>query len=387
VYFFNRVDGQWQEHGPRLRAPDPSVLQLYGDAVAISGSLAVVGARWDDERGENAGAVYVYRRQSGAWSLVTKLMASNAQPGDEFGYSVSIDGSSVLVGARWADRGGNVNRGAAYVLRELGGTWYETELPAVGLLGGDEFGFAASLDGLTAAVGARWHGVGGAVFVFDRSGSTWVQTQVLAPDTLMAGNRFGFSVSMNGDELVGGAPFVGGHGEAYMYERSAGTWDLADALQIDTPMSGDRLGTSVATSSGLATVGARWADDHGMAHLFGKTDTGWQYIDALGPPDDLGLDDEFGQAVGMSGTRVIVGGYRHDGVGVDSGAAWIYEVRRDVLPCPADLNGDGLLDFFDIQIFLNGWSVCDEVGDWIPDGQCDFFDLQYYLNDFEANCP
>lgn len=55
-------------------------------------------------------------------------------------------------------------------------------------------------------------------------------------------------------------------------------------------------------------------------------------------------------------------------------------------PCPADLNNDGLLDFFDLQAFLNLYSAGDPAADLIDDGIIDFFDVQEFLNLFAAGC-
>jgi hypothetical protein len=55
--------------------------------------------------------------------------------------------------------------------------------------------------------------------------------------------------------------------------------------------------------------------------------------------------------------------------------------------CSADLNGDGQLDFFDVQAFLNFFASQDPRGDFNADGQFDFFDVQAFLNAYSAGCP
>jgi len=55
--------------------------------------------------------------------------------------------------------------------------------------------------------------------------------------------------------------------------------------------------------------------------------------------------------------------------------------------CPADLTGDGLLDFFDLQIFLNAYAAGDLTADWNGDELIDFFDVSSYLATFAAGCP
>lgn len=55
--------------------------------------------------------------------------------------------------------------------------------------------------------------------------------------------------------------------------------------------------------------------------------------------------------------------------------------------CPADLNNDGLLDFFDVQAFLNAYASHDPSADFNDDGLFDFFDVQTFLNLYSAGCP
>ena len=55
--------------------------------------------------------------------------------------------------------------------------------------------------------------------------------------------------------------------------------------------------------------------------------------------------------------------------------------------CPADLNGDGLLNFFDISAFLNAFSSQDSIADFTGDGEFNFFDVSAFLNMFTAGCP
>jgi hypothetical protein len=56
-------------------------------------------------------------------------------------------------------------------------------------------------------------------------------------------------------------------------------------------------------------------------------------------------------------------------------------------PCLPDLNNDGTLDFFDVQIFLGLFAAQDSAADLNGDGVFDFFDVQEYLNLYAAGCP
>lgn len=57
------------------------------------------------------------------------------------------------------------------------------------------------------------------------------------------------------------------------------------------------------------------------------------------------------------------------------------------LPCPADLTGDGILNFFDVSAFLNAYNTMDPAADFTNDGVFNFFDVSAFLNAYNAGCP
>ncbi len=65
-------------------------------------------------------------------------------------------------------------------------------------------------------------------------------------------------------------------------------------------------------------------------------------------------------------------------------SAWFH---ADEQPCAVDLNTDGGVDFFDVQMFLNAYAGDQPAADWVADGNIDFFDVQAFLADFAAGCP
>lgn len=96
----------------KLTASDSWIFDEFGRYVAISGDKAIVGARFQDSDGDNAGAAYVFDVATG--DLVRKLTASDIAAGDEFGSSVAISGSTALVGSLFDDDDG-VNSGSVYM--------------------------------------------------------------------------------------------------------------------------------------------------------------------------------------------------------------------------------------------------------------------------------
>ena len=113
----------------KLLASDAQADDWFGWSVAVSGTSAVVGAYLEDAGGSEAGAAYVFQRDQGGtdnWGEVTKLTASDGDLYIRFGWSVAVSGDTAIVGASFDDTGGN-DAGAAYVFqRDQGGTadWF-----------------------------------------------------------------------------------------------------------------------------------------------------------------------------------------------------------------------------------------------------------------------
>ena len=141
----------------KLIASDGAVLERFGYSVSISGDQLVVSAYLDDVNGESSGAVYVYKKDvDGTWGSEQKLTASDAAAGDHFSYSVSISGDQLVVGA-WGDDYNGTNSGSVYVYEKDGnGTWgSEQKLMASDAAAGDHFGYSVSISGDQLVVGAK----------------------------------------------------------------------------------------------------------------------------------------------------------------------------------------------------------------------------------------
>ena len=163
----------------KLAASDGAIVDRFGYSVAIDGDTVVVGAIDNDDGGSESGAAYVFRTTDG-WDthIELKLMAADAAANDNFGYSVAINGNTVVVGAVQVDNGGT---GATYVFRTTdGGDTYGqvAKLTAADAAASDRFGTSVAIDGNTIVVGAYYKNSSeGAVYVFRTSdgGATYGQ--------------------------------------------------------------------------------------------------------------------------------------------------------------------------------------------------------------------
>lgn len=347
--FEQREDGSWVESG-KLSDGETASEDQFGVSVAISGNFAISGAQQDDDIAPNAGAAYIFERSGLLWLQRTKLTADDAKAGDLFGNAIAMDGETVLVGAPGVDDAGPES-GAAYVFVQVGDEWIQQARfigDDIGIF--DRFGSAVAVHENTAIIGA--HGkdeVGtdsGAAYVFVRNGASWTQQAKLTHQGAVPGDLFGFAVSVYGDNAV-----VGAHqsdaagpdsGAAYFFTRNRGRW-TQDILLVPNDISiGDAFGYAVNLTKGAAIIGAPKEDRHldnvGAAYVFVETRNAWVQQAKLGASDaDTG--DEFGSAVAIYEDTVIVGAWKdnhalvdpHENPALQSDKGSAYSFLRDGL--------------------------------------------------------
>ena len=192
-----------------------------------------------DNSSSNSGAVYVYRKIGTTWVQEAYIKASNVDANDYFGYSVSISGDTIAVGADQEDSNQNsitngdtssadnlaANSGAVYIYKRTGTTWeQEAYIKASNVGGEDYFGYAISLHNDTLGVGAyREDSIqnnitngstsspdnaatnSGAVYVYKRTNNTWAQEAYIKASNVAGSDYFGYSVCLDNDTLAVGA--------------------------------------------------------------------------------------------------------------------------------------------------------------------------------------
>lgn len=334
----------------KLNNSNGTMDDYFGLSVSISGDFGIVGVPGYNEK---TGTAYVFKRSGTTWIQDAKLNASDAGMNDNFGYSVSISGDSAIVGAP----NDNSLTGSAYVFTRTGTTWVqEAKLLASDGTPGDWFGDSVSINGDAAIVGAPGDNVFlGSAYVFERTGSVWVQEARLNASDGALYDWFGFSVSISGDSAVVGTPFqTSSTGASYIFTRSGTTWMLQQKLTASDGASYDLFGDSVSMDGDSVIIGA-YGDDTsagvnaGSAYLFTRTGTTWTE-DAKVTASEGVAGEQFGYAVSISEDRIIVGTYQvyHE----DIGSAYIFKHIGTTWFEEATLRAsDGKLhDYF-------GWSV------------------------------
>ncbi len=123
AYIFGRNGDAWIQQA-KLTANDAAAKNQFGVSVSISGEVAIVGAPLNDGVANATGAAYVFNRHGDSWLQSTKLTAKDADEQDQFGNAVSILHNIALVGAKFDDELGN-DAGAAYSFLREGDTWVQ----------------------------------------------------------------------------------------------------------------------------------------------------------------------------------------------------------------------------------------------------------------------
>ena len=334
AYFFSRSGSAWYQQ-QKITANDGAAYDFFGGRVALKGNVAVVGAYADDDKGSETGAAYIFTRIGTVWSQDQKLLGVDSAAGDRFGYSVATDGVGVLVGANYEDDKG-ADAGAAYLFTRGGPGWTQQKKFTASNGGkGDEFGYSVALAGGTALVGARYEDTrgtdAGAAYLFTRSGTTWTQTKMLTASNGGASDDFGHAVTLLDGVALVGAPREdlrgGDAGTAYLYLRSGTVWSQTQKMTGADTSGGDRFGTTVVADGERLAVGAYRdiAYDQGSAYVFSRSGTTYKQTRKL-TADDRAHYDYFSTGLGLSGEVVLVGAYGDDDKGAVSGSAYFFEL-------------------------------------------------------------
>ncbi len=145
--------------------------------------------------------------------------------------------------------------------------------------------------------------------------------------TAQAQKGFGDAVLISGDHILVGEPDnLYRPGAAYVFHKSDGEWMQEAVLTATNAEMNDGFGGSLAIEGDLLVVGSSGTDgEAGSAHVFHRMDDDWTH-QAILTAEDVGADDAFGVAVGLSDGAVFVGAPAADS---SAGAAYVFERDAD----------------------------------------------------------
>lgn len=306
-----------------------------GMSVAASNNFAIAGAYLDDSGGIDAGSAYIFEQTPSGWVERDKILAQDHSPDSYFGYTVSIDGDTAVIGAYGESELG-FEAGAAYVFVRSGNDWIQQAklLANDGALG-DRFGESVAISGNTIVVGAHWdddHGRNsGSAYVFVRDGNSWTQQAKLSTPDGNTEDSFGRAVAISGDTIVVSAFYdddLGfNSGSVHVFERSGTIWTRQPKLLASDGGVTDEFGTNVAIDGNTFLVSAARDDDMGADagafYVFVHDGIEWKEHSKLRAPGS-GAGDRL-SAVDINGNIAIIGAWGDDDSGSNSGAAYVFE--------------------------------------------------------------
>lgn len=379
AYIFQFDGAEWIQEA-KLLASDGSSDDWFGFSVAISGEYAVVGAPWNDGNGnanDYNGAAYIFHRSGNFWNQEAKLTASDGERDDLFGYAVSISGDYVIVGANSDDDNGN-SSGSAYIFKHSVNNWIQEQklVPSDGEAG-DEFGCAVSISDDYVLIGARFDDTdinsSGSAYVYKYSGASWNLSKKLTANDRATGDRFGHSVSIDGNILIiGASQFENlGTGSAYIFRLNSTDWVQQQILTVDDGESGDELGWSVSISGSYACVGAR-SDDNGKGsvYLFTNSGTNWSNGAKLSASDGE-ANGQFGFSVSNTNDFILIGAHQNLNDAIKTGSAYIYSDLPVISETQliADFNSDVLSGSTPLTVHFSDLSLGNPTSwEWDFDG-------------------
>lgn len=296
VYVFVRNAGVWTQQA-YIKSSNSDEGDFFGVTVAIDGDILAVGANGEDSASttidgdqadnslQNSGAVYIFERQADTWTQKAYLKAPVSSKSNEFGEAISVSGQTVAVGV-------NTNRpdhvgGVTYVFVREQDQWRQ-QAALMASNAGSRFGYSVSLDGDMLAVGAIGEGSNatgingdqsdmsarnaGAVYIFERQAKTWTQSAYIKASNTNTQDLFGFHVSLrdrlllvssayessnatgiNGDQTNNDATLSGA---AYLFAKVGTQWRQRAYIKASNTNKDDEFGFSLALSNDFFVIGA-----------------------------------------------------------------------------------------------------------------------------------
>jgi|GEM_PF-1871902 len=344
VDFFDKPATGWMDIGTpfSLKNPIPIEIARYGYSLSIYDNHVMIGAPNWNVANTYSGAVFTYQRSGQSFSTLSqtgilKKLSSNAS-GDQFGFSVDIDGIYAVAGAPYESNAA-LSSGAAYVFKLQGSEWVRIAKLTPSDPGQDYlFGYDVAIHKNTVVVSSYQASpsydngtyTSGKVYVFEKQGSEWSsmnETAVIERLDRNIGGNFGYAVDVFENDIAishlrDGSPATSGI--VYIFSKNPGGWSKIARL-MPSPYSYSQFGQCLVMSKDVVVVGAPSADNIGAVLVFEKPVSGWSDISqsAVLRSADARAFSYFGRSVAIKGNTILVGA-EHFYSG-STGAGYIFE--------------------------------------------------------------
>jgi len=338
AYMFERCGSEWLEIQQFIPG-DNSAGDRYGRGVAIWDNFAIVGAPYDDDKGNNSGSAYVYQLVDGIWEFDQKITALDGSSSDWFGWTVSIWEDYIMIGAQ-NDYGDVAFSGSAFIYKYINNHWtFQSKLlaPDAGLF--DNFGLSVDIRSGYAIVGADENDGAfdntGAAYIYKNVNDSWNYETKLVASNVAAEDKFGFDVAISDSMAVVSSldhdTIVNNAGAVYVYEnQGGGVWTEQDILISPENIVSENFGITVDFNEQFliagTTTGFGISSQTGAAYLHSYNGTSWEYEQKI-YSDDGDHADFFGVTSSLDGSTIMLGAMGDDSNGGNAGSVYMYRVE------------------------------------------------------------
>jgi hypothetical protein len=345
AYVFTRTGMSWSQEKIAV-ASDPTNGSYFGSKVAIDtdATRMVVAAYNKTGTYAGQGAVYVFLRTGTAWAQEQKIIeASPLAINEFFGTDVAMDSTGTRIAVGEPGRSSNTGRVCVYL--RTGVTWaLETNIAALDAKVSSKFGqtVVMSPDGTRLYIGAPNDNGEGAVYVFNRSGTTWTETaKIDSPGTSSGYFSTAICVSSDGTRLAisdtdqDHPTHSQSRGTVIFYKLVADQWVLVNRIFNTQNSYSGHFGTRLSCNSDMSkiVVGApemyyTGVSFSGRAYQFTRTGDNWYPSSALKASDSVSqLVVNFSEGLAMARTsgQTLIGDKADDaGAVTDGGSAYFF---------------------------------------------------------------
>lgn len=361
----------------KVSASDGQTMEHFGNAVAIEGPYALVGAFNDGDNGLKAGSAYMFNRFTGA--ELYRIDDQAPELGDIFAYDVAIEGSLAIIG-KPHDNDLGTNSGSVLIHDAATGALIRTLYASDGDIG-DHFGNAVAISNGILIVGEledQDNGQSsGSAFLFDAN--TGTQLFKLTPQDGKKRRQFGKSVSISGNIALAGSGMPNTiPGSVYSYDVTTGL--LIRKMMPSDGLPGDYFGNQIAQDGSIVVIGASGSDsagtDAGAAYVFDVT-TGQELLKLQ--PSDIAPFDQFGYSVSLDNGIAAISALGETTNGIQGGAVYLFDVATGQELAKLTASDGAAFDLFGTDVVLDGSSLlvgAKQDGDMgIESGSAYMFDI------------
>jgi len=297
-----------------------------GNAVAIdsTGNYGIAGAYNYGSPSGSSGKVTFVKRDGNSWTTLGEAQSSDIALGDQFGYSVAIDGDLAIIGAWADDTGTSINNGSVYIFKRTNDAYSQVAKIDGPASNNAFFGKSVAIIGDVVFVGAPgWSNSSGKVLTYITSdgGTTW--TAGLEYNGTTSGELFGETIDAStktggGSTLAVGAPGDSlSRGAVVVHDNDINNWSISGGATVTSTKltgsqdaSGDKFGQSLEVLDDSLIIGVPFSDfntlEGGIAYNFVYNNSSWSEQSIIQSDSPVNYE-RFGSSVSISNTSQYPG--------------------------------------------------------------------------------